>query len=192
MIGARWNDAARAGAVGLLVAASGCADAGDAARRGDAVASGAPTVVGSAVPTARGSASAAASAAAPPPAPWAGAWSGTYRAVKASPTLDPTVKVKSWASDDGTAATGDGPLRLEVGDGGVVRGEIGPPLGPGDVRGVVEADRLLATIVPRDEGPDAFGGTVDGKLDGGALVVTIQASDGAAVTVRRGEAKLAR
>jgi hypothetical protein len=183
------NGGAARAALALLVLPAACNDAREAAP----TAAPAATAPGPSAAAAGASASASAE---PPPAPppprWAGTWSGKYRAEKATPTLDPTVVVKSWKKDDGATATGEGTLQVTVGEGGAVRGEVGPPLGPADVRGVVEDDRLRASIVPRDGAERAFRGTLEGDVEGDALVVTIRASDGAAVTVRRGEGKLAR
>lgn len=108
------------------------------------------------------------------------------------PTLDPTVKVKPWTSDDGKRGSGEGQLAIEVGPGGEVTGELRGPLGPASVHGIAEGERLLARIVPREEGESAFGGTVEGTLAGGELTFTIRASDGAAETVRKAAGTLAR
>lgn len=121
-----------------------------------------------------------------------GAWSGTYRSEKANPTLAPTVKVKAWASDDGVHGSGEGELRLEIAPDGSVKGNLEGPLGPADVVGAVEGERVHALLRPRSDDVAAFAGSLEAELEAGALVVRLRASDGAAAVVRSGQARLSR
>ena len=195
MVGPRTTSVTRlrAGAAALVVTASACGDDRGAPGGVTATASGAHPSA-SAPPSASASTSAApaASASAAPASPWSGAWTGTYRAEKAMPTLDPTVEVKPWKTDDGKRGSGEGQLRIDVAPGGEVKGELLGPLGPADVVGLVEGERLHAQLVPRDDGEESFGGNLEGKLAEGELSITIRASDGAAATVRKAAGKLAR
>lgn len=177
----------------LVVSATGCGD--DRGSGATVTASPSASIAPSAASPAPGASSAAPAAStapASPASPWTGSWAGTYRAEKATPTLDPTVKVKPWTSDDGKRGSGEGELRIDVGPEGEAKGELLGPLGPADVLGVVEGERLLARFVPREEGEAAFAGTVEGTIADGQLSFTIRASDGEAVTVRKAAGKLKR
>jgi hypothetical protein len=124
--------------------------------------------------------------------PLGGAWSGKYRSEKAKPTLDPTVKVKAWSSDDGAHGSGEGELRLEVAPDGSVKGTVEGPLGPADVVGTVEGERVHALLRPRSDEVDAFSGSLEATLEEGVLVARLRAADGAAAAVRSATARLAR
>lgn len=164
----------------------------------DAAASAQANAASASVPVASGSAApdpSAKTGAAPgieAPSPLAGAWSGKYRSAKATPTLDPTVRVKAWTKDDGARGSGEGDLRLEIAPDGSVKGNLEGPLGPADVVGMVEGERVHAVLRPRSDEIDAFAGSLEATLEGGAMVVRLRAADGAAVAVRTAEARLSR
>jgi hypothetical protein len=175
--------------VGLMACGGDRPEGAAASARTSAASASLPVASGSAPhgPSARPSAAAAAA-----PGPLTGTWSGKYRSEKAKPTLDPTVRVKAWSKDDGAHGSGEGDLRLEVAPDGSVKGSVEGPLGPADLVGTVEGERVFALLQPRSDEIGAFAGSLEATLEGAALVVRLRAADGAAVAVRSGEARLSR
>jgi hypothetical protein len=137
-------------------------------------------------PSPAGSTGAAPSAAASVPpassvAPAAGtsatAWSGSYVA-KVGPVAPPeNAKEKTWASDPGTAAVGQGAIALSTsGPRGETQGDLTGPLGDLKVAGVFDGTELRANLLPKDPQADnamtgfmllaASGGPPPGSLKG--------------------------
>lgn len=154
---------------------------------------------GSAAPALGGSASATASASspAPPDSKWVGSWAGELDSKKAKVSLDPGVTEKTWAADDGRAASGTGTVSLVVTEDGSVSGRVEGALGPGKLVGALDpaGELLSATLTPdQPDSAPAMSGTLVLAPQSGApeLTGTLRASSGSGEVVREATVKLKR
>jgi hypothetical protein len=126
------------------------------------------------------------------------AWSGSYVA-KVGPVAPPeNAKEKTWASDPGTAAVGQGAIALSIsGTRGETQGDLTGPLGDLKVAGVFDGTELRANLLPKDPQADgamtgfmllaASGGPPPGSLKG-----TLRVSNRDARIVREASVDLAK
>ena len=114
-----------------------------------AASTSAAAIAGSAAPSAAPAASAAKGATE------ATAWSGSYQA-KVGPVAPPeNAKEKTWADDPGTAAVGQGAVKLSIsGPRGDTQGELTGPLGDLKVSGIFDGTELRANLLPKDPKAD--------------------------------------
>lgn len=148
-----------------------------------------PAPAASAAPEARASVSAAP---APAEKPWyVGTWSGSYTAERLAIEL-PIGMVPAWTKDDGSKASGQGQVALEVSPEGVVSGSAEGPLGKQLARGSVEGDTLRAELVPGQNDDNAFRGVLLVTRDGDAAQGELRASTGDSLTVRRANVTLTK
>jgi hypothetical protein len=194
-------------ALSSALAGLGCDKGGASGASGAAGAAGATTMpppsgpasaAGSAhgaLPSGSGSAAPAASAPAEP-AGAAGSWKGTYTAKVAEVTPPKDAQVKLWAKDPGTAAVGDGTLKLTLTGSGtklLVKGEAKGPLGAQVISGDADGKDISARVDPKDpNAPDAMTGFFQGKLEGSSIVGTLRVSSRNGNLAREAEIKLTR
>lgn len=145
---------------------------------------------------------AAASSAAPPSSATAqgaegSAWSGSYVA-KVGPVVPPeAAKEKAWTNDPGTAAVGQGTIKLSVsGPRGDTQGDLTGPLGDLKISGVFDGTELRANLMPKDpKGDEAMTGFMLLGASGAppsALKGTLRVSNRDARIVREASVELAK
>lgn len=142
-----------------------------------------PTPSVAASSTSFASASASASASAPSPAK-ADKWTGTYTSKHVKLETPEKVRDFTWKKDDGTGATGDGQLSLELKAGAVV-GKASGPLGPQTVTGVLEDGSLRLRLIPTDPTATlAMTGSGLGRIEDGVLSGKVRCAGSKGVVVR--------
>jgi hypothetical protein len=173
----------------LPLFAAGCGEGGGT------VASAGPNATAShaSAGTIAASVSAASSVAAAPSNPLSGPWRGAFESKKASVTLDPGVKEKTWSSDDGKAHAGKGEIDLHVGADGVVKGKLRGALGNATVAGTAEGETLTMTFTPTDTDSDEWmSGVIVLQLKDAKLSGDLKAASGDASIVRAATLELTR
>ncbi len=149
-------------------------------------------------PAASASAPAAASSAppaassAPPAAPQASAWEGPYTSKVGKVTPPAEAKMKLWEKDPGKDGVGAGTIKLSI-TGRLVTGELDGALGALVLHGDVDDKVLTARVDPKDPNtPQAWTGTLTGKLEADALTVVLRVASRDANQAREAEAKLTK
>lgn len=100
-----------------------------------------------------------------PSARFAGRWTGPYTAERAAVHVPKGVPDKTWATDDGSRATGDGTLDLTIDEAHQVSGSAQGALGRLTIRGALDGTTLRAGVVPVDpNGPVAMWGVLVGEM----------------------------
>lgn len=145
--------------------------------------------------SAQSGASGSAAVAPTPGSKLAGSWTGELESKKAQVSLDPGVKDRAWAADDGRPAAGKGTLELTIEKDGTVTGRIAGALGPGTLGGAVEDDQHVSvSLTPSPDAEPAMAGTLvlAPSPDGNELSGTLRASSGSGEVVREAAIKLKR
>lgn len=135
-------------------------------------------------------ASAAPSASAAPPAAWyQGTWQGTYKAELRRIELA-VGGVREWKKDDGSQASGDGTLSLEVEADGSVSGTAGGALGAQTVSGRIEGEHVALSLLPSET--NGFQGTLLAARTPEGIQGTLSASTGDSLVVRQASVTLSK
>ncbi len=123
----------------------------------------------------------------------AGRWKATYRAAKAEVAVPKDAPSRTWADDDGTAATGEGSVELSIAPDGAVKGRAKGPLGEQHIRGVFDGKTLRAGLTPVDpEAELAMSGVLVGSPQGKEIAAQLRVSSRDATIVRAATVQLAR
>jgi hypothetical protein len=148
-----------------------------------------PATASSVAASTASSVSSAASTSQPAKEWYEGTWQGTYKAELLR--LETAAGgVKQWKDDDGSKASGDGKLLLEVAKDGSVSGTATGALGEQGVSGKVEGQRVALSLTPAQS--DGFRGVILASHAAGAIQGTLNASTGDSLQARRATVTLSR
>ena len=122
----------------------------------------------------------------------AGTWEGSYDAKKSTVEVTPPKDAeKTWAKDDGKAASGPGKVSLTVAPSGEVTGKVTGALGELSLTGKTDGKTLRASVVPVDpKQPPSMTGVLIGLVKDGGIVGEIKAAGPDASLVRTSAVEL--
>lgn len=105
--------------------------------------------------------------------------------------MPPKVPDKVRKGDDGKTATGPGTMKLSISPAGDVKGRIEGALGPADISGKAEGDKVRAQLYPDDPlAKNAMFGIFHGERTKDDIVGQIRVANGDASVVREADVTL--
>ncbi len=123
----------------------------------------------------------------------AGVWVGRYDAKKGTVALPPKVKDKGLASDQGTAAVGQGSIEVAILANGDVRGKMSGALGEAEITGKLDGGMVRAVVRPTDPyAAHAMTGIFVGERKGEALACELHVAGPDGTMIRESTVELAR